>query len=31
VWHEVVARNRRFATWEFDDVGYGVAVAVRRW
>jgi predicted O-methyltransferase YrrM len=31
VWRTTVARHRRFATWEFDDVGYGVAVAVRRW
>lgn len=31
VWREVVASDRRFTTWEFDDVGYGVAVAVRRW
>jgi predicted O-methyltransferase YrrM len=31
VWRDVVASDRRFSTWEFDDVGYGVAVAVRRW
>lgn len=31
VWRRVVARQRRYSTWEFDDVGYGVAVAVRRW
>jgi predicted O-methyltransferase YrrM len=31
VWRQRVASNRRFATWSFDDVGYGVAVAVRRW
>lgn len=31
VWRDVVASDRRFMTWEFDDVGYGVAVAVRRW
>jgi predicted O-methyltransferase YrrM len=31
VWRDVVASDRRFTTWEFDDVGYGVAVAVRRW
>jgi predicted O-methyltransferase YrrM len=31
VWERVVARHRRYATWAFDDVGYGVAVAVRRW
>jgi len=23
--------ERRYSTWHFDDVGYGVAVAVRRW
>ena len=31
VWHSVVGSQRRYATWEFDDVGYGVALAVRRW
>lgn len=31
VWERTVARDRRYATWTFDDVGYGVAVAVRRW
>ena len=31
VWKRVVARDRRYATWSFDDIGYGVAVAVRRW
>jgi predicted O-methyltransferase YrrM len=31
VWQRSVARHRRYATWEFDDIGYGVAVAVRRW
>ena len=31
VWHETVAARRRYATWMYDDVGYGVAVAVRRW
>ena len=31
VWRTAVKANRRYATWEFDDVGYGVAVAVRRW
>lgn len=30
VWHKTVS-DRRYATWEFDDVGFGVAVAVRRW
>jgi predicted O-methyltransferase YrrM len=31
VWERAVAAHRRYATWSFDDVGYGVAVAVRRW
>jgi predicted O-methyltransferase YrrM len=31
VWERTVGRHRRYATWTFDDVGYGVAVAVRRW
>lgn len=31
VWQDCVARDRRYGTWMFDDVGFGVAVAVRRW
>ena len=31
VWRRTVAADRRFSTWQFDDIGYGVAVAVRRW
>jgi predicted O-methyltransferase YrrM len=31
VWERAVARERRYATWSYDDIGYGVAVAVRRW
>jgi predicted O-methyltransferase YrrM len=31
VWRRVVGSQRRYGTWTFDDVGYGVAVAVRRW
>ena len=31
VWRRVVEADRRYATWRFDDVGYGVGVAVRRW
>ena len=31
VWNRVVGRQRRYATWEFDELGYGVALAVRRW
>jgi hypothetical protein len=31
IWRRVVVAERRYSTWRFDDVGYGVAVAVRRW
>jgi predicted O-methyltransferase YrrM len=31
VWKKFVTADRRYSTWAFDDVGYGVAVAVRRW
>jgi predicted O-methyltransferase YrrM len=31
IWRRVVVAERRYSTWHFDDVGYGVAVAVRRW
>jgi len=31
VWQRAVVADRRYSTWEFDDIGYGVAVAVRRW
>jgi predicted O-methyltransferase YrrM len=31
VWERVVASDRRYAAWRFDGVGYGVALAVRRW
>jgi len=30
VWREVVGSDPRFSTWMYGDVGYGVAVAVRR-
>lgn len=30
VWHETIGGDARFSTWEFDDVGFGVALAVRR-
>jgi predicted O-methyltransferase YrrM len=30
VWRRAT-HDRRYSTWLFDDVGYGVAVAVRRW
>lgn len=30
LWRDMT-HNSRWSTWEFDDVGYGVAVAVRRW
>lgn len=31
VWERVVVSDRRYAAWQFDGVGYGVALAVRRW
>ena len=31
VWERAVVRERRYASWEFDEIGYGVALAVRRW
>jgi predicted O-methyltransferase YrrM len=31
VWERVVAADRRYAAWQFDGVGYGVAFALRRW
>jgi predicted O-methyltransferase YrrM len=31
VWRGTVASDPRYSSWEFDDVGYGVAVAVRKW
>lgn len=31
VWRSTVAADRRYSCWEFDEVGYGVAFAVRRW
>jgi predicted O-methyltransferase YrrM len=31
VWRRTVASDPRYSSWEFDDVGYGVAIAVRRW
>lgn len=30
VWNRVVEVNSRFATWQFTELGYGVALAVRR-
>jgi len=30
VWQRAVATDRRFATWQFAELGYGVALAVRR-
>ena len=30
VWRRVVEVNSRFATWQFTELGYGVALAVRR-
>lgn len=31
VWHRSVAADRRYTTWQYDDAGYGVAIAVRQW
>jgi predicted O-methyltransferase YrrM len=31
VWRGTVEARRGLSTWRFDDVGYGVGVAVRRW
>jgi predicted O-methyltransferase YrrM len=31
VWRRVVVDDPSFRTWMFDDIGYGVALAVRRW
>jgi len=31
VWRRSVVKNRRFSTWEFGDLGFGVGIAVRRW
>jgi hypothetical protein len=31
VWHRLVGSDPRYSSWEFDEVGYGVAVGVRKW
>jgi predicted O-methyltransferase YrrM len=31
VWRRLVAEDPRFSSWSFDEVGYGVAFAVRKW
>ena len=31
VWRRAVEADPRYVTWTFEDVGYGVALAVRRW
>jgi predicted O-methyltransferase YrrM len=31
VWRRVVVADQRFSTWEFSELGYGVALAVRKW
>lgn len=31
VWEDVVVSDRRYSAWRYDDTGYGVALAVRRW
>jgi predicted O-methyltransferase YrrM len=30
VWHRLVGQDSRFSAWSFDEVGYGVAFAVRK-
>jgi len=30
VWHRVVGSDSRFATWQFTELGYGVAFAIRK-
>jgi len=30
VWRDVVVSDDRFSAWAYDDVGYGVAVAIRK-
>ncbi len=31
VWQTVVADDPRFAAWDYDDVGYGVGIAIRKY
>lgn len=31
IWCDLVAGDRRFSSWMYDEVGYGVAFAIRRW
>lgn len=31
VWQQCVAQHKRFSCWSFDELGYGVAIAIRRW
>ncbi len=31
VWRDVVESDHRFATWQFTDLGYGTAMALRKW
>jgi len=31
VWREMVIEDPRFSSWSCNDVGYGVAFAIRRW
>lgn len=31
VWNDVVVSNHRMSSWMFDDTGYGVAFALRKW
>jgi predicted O-methyltransferase YrrM len=31
VWRRLIVENPRFSTWSFPDLGYGIAIAIRRW
>lgn len=31
VWQELVANDTRFSSWTYDDVGYGIGVAIRKY
>lgn len=31
IWRRIVADDPRFSSWAFDEVGYGVAFAIRKW
>ena len=31
VWQRIVVEDRRFSSWTYDEVGYGVGFAIRKW